>query len=85
MTAEVLIQGATHSFRDAVAKWNEKKVRTEAAKRDIPGAETVDLTTLREAIVQDWRDDQREAERLAPKVPLSRDSELELRRTRRAR
>ena len=50
------IQQDTKAFRDEVAGWAEGKIRKEADKRGIPGAETVDLTTLREAIVEDERD-----------------------------
>lgn len=75
MTEAAGVQGTTKSFRDAVADWAESKLRKEGQARGIPGAETLDKTTLREAIVQDERDRLREHVRVTPKVRPSRASE----------
>jgi hypothetical protein len=75
MTEELAIQGTTKSFREEVASWSEKRLRAEGVDRDIPGAETLDKTTLREAIVQDERDGLRDHTRVQPQVRPSRASE----------
>lgn len=59
MTEAIEIQQATKAFREEVAKWAETKLRREGEDRGIPQADTLDKTTLREAIVQGWRDDRR--------------------------
>ncbi|HET9614396.1 MAG TPA: hypothetical protein VFP22_06265 [Candidatus Limnocylindrales bacterium] len=68
MTEQLAIQGSTKSFRARLAKWTEAKLRTEGEKRGIPGAETLDLTTLREAIAQSFRDDLRDHQRVQPHI-----------------
>ena len=50
------IQQDTKAFRDEVAGWSEAKLRKEGAARGVPGADTLDKTTLREPIVTDERD-----------------------------
>lgn len=50
------IQQDTKAFRDEVASWSETKLRKEGADRGIPGYDTLDRTTLREAVVQHERD-----------------------------
>lgn len=71
MTESTRIQQDTHSFRDEVATWPEGKLRKEADARGIPGAETLDRTTLREAIVQDERDKLRAEVHGKPILPPS--------------
>lgn len=66
MTEATRIQGATKSYREHVADWDEARLREEGESLGIPGAETLDLTTLREEIVQHWRDDVRKAATLDP-------------------
>lgn len=65
------IQQDTHEFRDEVAGWSDSKLRKEGEDRDIPGYETLDRTTLREAIVQDERDNLREEVHGKPILPDS--------------
>jgi hypothetical protein len=50
------IQQETHEFRNTVAGWGEARLRQEGEDRQVPDADTLDLTTLREAIVQHERD-----------------------------
>lgn len=75
MTEATNIQIATRSFREEVAKWSESKLRKEGAERGIPDSETLDKTTLREAIVQDWRSDRREDATFQPQVRSDRQSD----------
>lgn len=63
------IQQDTKSFRDEVATWSESKLRKEAEDRGIPGAETLDLTTIREEIVQLERDELRAEVHGSPILP----------------
>ena len=75
MTDDIRIQEETKTFRDEVASWSEKKLRAEGAERGIPGAETLDKTTLREAIVSNERDAKRADSAFDPQVRRSRPSE----------
>lgn len=59
MTESTRIQQETHDFRATVLGWGEAKARKEGEERGIPQASTLDLTTLREAIVQHERDRKR--------------------------
>jgi hypothetical protein len=65
------IQQDTKAFRAKVAGWSEDKLRKEGEARGIPGAETLDRTTLREAIVQDERDALRAEVHGSPILPDS--------------
>lgn len=76
MTDATNIQVETKAFRDQVAEWSESKLRKEGKQRAIPGSDTLDKTTLREAIVQDWRSDRRTEATFQPQVLPSRSSEL---------
>lgn len=65
------IQLATKQFREQVAGWSENRLREEGEERGIPGYETLDRTTLREAIVQDERDRLRAVVHGTPLLPDS--------------
>lgn len=56
MFEQTRIQQDTKSFRDEVATWSEQKLRKEGEERGVPDYETLDKTTLREAIVSNERD-----------------------------
>ncbi len=63
------IQADTKNFRAEVATWSESKLRKEGEARGIPGAETLDKTTLREEIVELERDDLRTEVHGSPILP----------------
>lgn len=65
------IQQDTKGFRDEVAGWSETRLRKEGEDRGIPGAATLDKTTLREAIVQHERDELRDEVHGTPILPDS--------------
>lgn len=62
MTLDLRIQAAAKGFRDGtLAGMSENDVRSIAEDLGIDGHETTPLVTLREEIVQQWRDDARAA------------------------
>lgn len=75
MTEATQIQIETKAFRDQVAKWTESKLRKEGAARGVPQSETLDRTTLREAIVSDERDHKRSEAIGVPQVRSDRHSD----------